>query len=452
MGHELFRTLRAEEEGEWLERCFVAPEGLDRLMGERSVVVFGRPGAGKSALCRMVKRQAQESRHLAVPWSPLETLFLTGEVTLAGQLAEVFDACGLALLEYLYRFPNFGALSSWACQMLRWFIHRFVRGNLYARAGPLLFSPADSTPVKKSQLPQDMLLAPPRKDLLPADDYPLILAELSKALRAAGLNGIWVLVDIGAVEGEAAAGLLASLKKLLSALPLFEKGGLAWKFFLPSRLEAGLIEVAGLERRRLDLFRLEWEKEKLRSIVERRLALAAGLPSLRLEDLCSAPGWLPWLEKVGGGSPREWLEQVRPVFEYYQAQPEKRPVDETTWRMLRRKNPPRLHLDTEGEALWVGGWEIPLSQIPPKSLDLLRYLYTRPNRTVSRPELYFLAYQELNQIPRILTDPGYEAPEDYRSRLDTALWRLRQAIEPDPDDPVLLRTARGHGVRLEVRW
>ena len=451
---DLFLPLRAEEEGDWLDECFVAPEGFERLMGERSVVVFGRPGAGKSALCRMLERRAQESRRLAVRWSPLGSSLLS-EMSLTDLLAEAFDACGLALLEYLVRSVAFEALPSWARQMLRWFIHRFVRGNLYARAGPFLFSesvfPQTAAFSRTRRIPsQAMLLAPPKKDLLPPNDYPLILAELSKALRAAGLEGLWILVDIGGIGDEATSGLVASLGRLLSALPLFERGGFSWKLFLPSRLEAQLVGLGGLERRRLDCFRLEWEIPALRQIVERRLALATGDPSLRLEDLCSAPAWLPWLEKVGGAIPREWLEQVRPVLERYLS--DRCPVDEATWRTLRRKYPPRLYLDEAEEVLLVGGREIPLSELSGHPLDLLRYLYPRANRTVSRPELYFRACRGLPAIPRVPDDEGYEEEANYRGLLDTALWRLRRAIEPDPGDPVLLRTLRGQGVRLEVRW
>ncbi|MEM3554747.1 MAG: hypothetical protein QXU79_02900 [Candidatus Micrarchaeaceae archaeon] len=442
---EFFLTLRAEEEGDWLAECFVAPEDFERILGERSIVVFGRPGSGKSALCRMMECKAYEGRRLPVRWSPLEAAFLAAEeTTLPGLLSDVFDACGIALLEHLARFPSLDDVPAWAMQMLRWFIHRFIRGHLYARAGHLL------TPECRLPQPFTVLLAPPKKDLLPADDYPLILAELSRALRAAGLVGIWILVDIGGIGGEAASGLVASLSRLLSALPLFERGGFSWKLFLPSRLEAQLVEVSGLERRRLDCFRLEWDFPTLRQIVERRLALATGDSSLCLGDLCSSPDWLLWLRRVGGDIPREWLEQVRPVLERYLS--DRRPVDEATWRALRRKYPPRLYLDEAGGVLRVGGWEIPFSKLSGHSLNLLRYLYAHANRTVSRPELYFRACKGMPTIPRVPDDEGYEAPAIYRGLLDTALWRLRQAIEPDPEDPILLRTVRGEGVRLEVCW
>jgi len=49
-------------------------------------------------------------------------------------------------------------------------------------------------------------------------------------------------------------------------------------------------------------------------------------------------------------------------------------------------------------------------------------------------------------------DPDYEPPKRYLGLIDTNLWRLRKAIEPDPKNPILLITRRGLGVTLQVRW
>ena len=42
-----------------------------------------------------------------------------------------------------------------------------------------------------------------------------------------------------------------------------------------------------------------------------------------------------------------------------------------------------------------------------------------------------------------------ELAKEFEGTLDTALWRLRGAIEPDPKDPLYVVTRRGQGVRLE---
>ncbi len=82
---------------------------------------------------------------------------------------------------------------------------------------------------------------------------------------------------------------------------------------------------------------------------------------------------------------------------------------------------------------------------------MLCFLYRRGGEVVSRAELYYRVYHGLDRVPS-LTEDQYEPPASYRNLIDTNLWRLRQAIEPDPENPVLLLTRRGWGITLQVRW
>jgi len=170
-----------------------------------------------------------------------------------------------------------------------------------------------------------------------------------------------------------------------------------------------------------------------------------------LEQLCTAPGLLEWLEKVGGESPREWLDQIAILAEYYARHPDASPIDEKMWRKLRLRHPPRFYLDEKRCQAIVGGRRINLEELPEKAYEILRYLYQRSGEVVSKGELYFRVYRGLDRVPRP-ADPDYEAPKDYASLIDTNIWRLRKAIEPDPKNPVLLITRRGFGVTLRVRW
>ncbi|HSO26902.1 MAG TPA: winged helix-turn-helix domain-containing protein, partial [Anaerolineales bacterium] len=93
-----------------------------------------------------------------------------------------------------------------------------------------------------------------------------------------------------------------------------------------------------------------------------------------------------------------------------------------------------------------------LDDIPPKAYDILYYLYERSGSVISKDELYYRAYLGLERLPRSSAERDYAAPKDYLGLIDTNLYRIRQAIEPDPSFPVLLQTVRGHGVRLVSRW
>ena len=83
---------------------------------------------------------------------------------------------------------------------------------------------------------------------------------------------------------------------------------------------------------------------------------------------------------------------------------------------------------------------------------MLCYLYQHGGQVVTKAELYFLVYRGLDRVPRSPADEYFEGRKEYEGLVDTNLWRLRKAIEPDLSDPVLLVTRRGHGVVLRVRW
>ena len=95
--------------------------------------------------------------------------------------------------------------------------------------------------------------------------------------------------------------------------------------------------------------------------------------------------------------------------------------------------------------------EISLDEVPPKAYDMLRYLYRHSGQVVTKAELYYLIYRELGSVPRSAADLGYDSPNTFAGLIDTSIYRLRQAIEPNPAEPVLLQTVRGHGVKLVSR-
>ena len=455
LGLTVFDSLRAEDEP-WLDECFVPPPGADQVTGDGSSLIFGVPGSGKTALYRhLLKRSLGpdgKPRRLIVPWRPAP-----GSQTLSGglravraQVAEILDACVTALLAHLSRDPDrLQAIPPLAQETLAWFVQRRYRGETI---------PSLPRSVKETDAEEPLLrnlLETPVPDVLYPDASPdQMAAELIGAIAPLGLEGIWVMVDGLETWAELAyEELVTGLKAFLSTLPLFERTNFSYKLFVPTRLEPALAGVSAVVRRRVTAYYLRWDLPSLKRLVEQRLALATGQNDLTLERLCRSPKLLPWLEKVGPDSPREWLDQVKPLVAHYLSNQMDEPVSEETWQELRREYPPRLHVDEVSKRVLVGARQISLKSVPPKAYDILRYLYQQPGgRVVSKAELYFLAYLGLDHLPRAPGDEGYEAPKEYEGVIDTNLWRLRKAIEPDPSDPVLLVTVRGHGVRLNVRW
>ncbi len=477
IGIAAFDTLRAEDEM-WLHECFVPPADFDLMARDCSIIVFGEAGAGKTALRQeLIRRSSHNGKptRLIVDWRPmpLEAGVAADLSAVRAQIAQIFDLCAWELLNRLARDPDgWVAVPASARATLVWFVQRFLQGDLKTRVGGLL----EGNTAAGQAILQWMMANHINDVLSPSASPDYIAAELVKALQPIGLDGVWIVADNLEpwIEAEPTR-LTDGLKSFLSTLPLFERAKFAYKLFLPQHLEAVLATATGIQRKRLDCYYLRWRASDLQSLVERRLALATGNAQFTLARLCeaSAPppeskasdrqdhkkppakkkvGLLEWLEIVGGSNPREWLDQVRPLAQYYLANRLTKPIDEKTWREIRQKRPPRFYLDESNRRIVVGGRQISLEKVPGKAFDMLTFLSRRGNRVVTKAELYYLAYRGLEKVPRTTYDKDYAAPKEYEGLIDTNLWRLRQAIEPDPSEPVLLVTVKGHGVQLNVRW
>jgi len=454
LGLAAFAALRAEEEP-WLPECFVPPPEFDRMSDpRRSVIIFGDPGSGKTAVHRMLEAISLgtdgKPLRLLVHWRPALPISVAeaGLDWVKAMVSHILDACADALIHHLACYPrDYQGAPAWAQARFVWFIHRHTRGNPALRWGPLAEGDSPGASLVRQ------ILNSPADDILYPDAHPeYVISELVNALKAIDMEGIWVLTD--GLEGWAEMAfdrLCAGLKAFLSTLSLFDPSGLVYKICAPSELEPVLSHAGGLIRRRVDGIHLCWDPPTLRQLVERRLSFAFGRESFPLKELCIDSGLPVWLEKVGGASPREWLDQVTGLVEYYTTHSWNRPIDEDTWKRLRLQRPPRLYLDDERRRVIVGGRCVNLEDLPAKAYEMLRYLYQRSGAVVTKAELYFRIYRGLDRIPRP-GDKEYEAPKEYTGLIDTNLWRLRQAIEPDPSAPVLLVTRRGHGVVLQARW
>lgn len=98
---------------------------------------------------------------------------------------------------------------------------------------------------------------------------------------------------------------------------------------------------------------------------------------------------------------------------------------------LRHAGP--IHLDLERKTVHCQGKE---SHLTPRLVELLRILMQRPGEVIEREHLFCQAWRT-------------DYTGDTRS-LDVHISWLRQAIEEDPRRPLLLKTVRGVGYRLDI--
>ena len=126
--------------------------------------------------------------------------------------------------------------------------------------------------------------------------------------------------------------------------------------------------------------------------------------------------------------PRELLARIRSVLRRLAPAPAAGPAPvERTVRFG------RCRLDLEGRRLLdAGGLEIALTAM---EFDLLATFARHPNQVLSRERL---------------SDLAHHRPLDPADRsIDIRITRLRKKLEPDPAQPVVLRTQRGEGYRYD---
>lgn len=462
LGLEAFDSLRAEDEP-WLSECFVPPPNIEQIAGERSVIVFGRPGSGKTTLSqylrRLCKNQDGSPNRLIVEWTPTPPIEdnLSGMAVVRRQAEQLLDVCVGAVLHYLAHHPDsWQTAPATSKETLAWFAHQYSQNDLSLRVEQII---EDEQPLGEAVL-RSLLDASPRKVLPPQSSPDKVAARLIRTLNSLSLKGIWVIGNDQELEMWVDVdpdNLVLSLKRFFSTLPLFERTNFSYKILLPALLEQKILAVVPNIRERQRIFPYylgHWSKTRLQELVNQRLRLAIGQPDFTLDKLCDSAHLLPWLEWIGDTSPREWLEQIKPLVKHYLTTSATQPIEEKMWYKLRCETPPRLYLDDEGKEITVGARRISLEGIPSKAFETLRFLYQQPSgQATSKEVLYYHIYLGIDYIPQP-HDKNYEPPKGYENNIHNNILKLRKAIEPVSSgrDSVLFINVPGYGYKLNTRW
>jgi antitoxin component of RelBE/YafQ-DinJ toxin-antitoxin module len=446
---QAFEYQRAEKEL-WLEECFLPTQASDAIFDETSTIVFGDIGCGKSALFKMLLSTCIDENgqplHLVVHWlpAPLKESESGDTAWVNRQADDLRKECAEAIARFIGQFPSVFQEAGWAKERLKWIIQEWLGDELQLRLEPL----QDNCPPEGVLLLQS-IMKEKASPLFTNFEPEKVFKETIKAVRKLGLQNILITMD--GLHGWAldTTSFGPSLAAFSQSLSLFEVDGLYFKYFFPTSIE-GPINRASAQRHRIKGYRLEWSEDDLLQMVELRLKMVFGDSIPSLDALCKSPGLLSWLHKVGGSSPREWLDQLAPLVRYALKHPDHRPIDAQTWYRLRSENPPRFNLDSAHKEITLGGGQLSLSTLPGKEFELLVYLYERSGQVVSKADIYYHLDRGLKSIP-IIGDKEYVDPVGYTHTIEGRISKLRDAIEPDPQHHVLIQTIRSHGYRFKVR-
>lgn len=441
---QTFGSLRAETEAAWLEQAFLPPREFGLMTEPGSILVMGGDGSGKTALELQLKAhaaRAESPRLLTASWRPqLPVDSASSDQVVDAFMAQAMDALSFAFLQTVVRAPaDAYTASSWGRNFMVWFVQNYLQGDHEFHLSRLEQDAAPGGLEAAARLLSD---AP--RTLFPQSTPASILPHLTGAVRALGFNGIWIFVEgLDTLFRVSSEHLTRFLDNFLSTLELFEDPAFAFKIIVSTELGQRMQTARGVITRRFKTYSLKWSEERLVSMIEKRLALTLQREAVLLNALCKDEAWRDWLRKYAGDSPRGWLDLTRPILTAYLEKG--KGLTKTEWQDIYRQLPPPLRLDLEAGRVFVGFGEASVAGIGYK---LLRYLYENRHRPCTKSELYYRAHKGLSHEPRGNEDAGWEDVAVWEGPLDTALYRLRQAIEWDKREkaePLYIISERGKG-------
>ncbi|MGC8781151.1 MAG: winged helix-turn-helix domain-containing protein [Anaerolineae bacterium] len=455
-----FACLNAEHEAD-LPYYFVDVERFDELLeATEPCVVFAARGCGKTAQRRMLAAQCRPERtdgpRLAAHYTYdgfQQALTSAGDdptrVRTDHHVAAILGQALGALRKARQSDPHLDSLLQRPDLAFR----------LQALAAPLPPQPA-SLPVPTMPSSSD---GPSPSEQLDA---------LVQLLADCGLGPLVILVD-GLDEFPTTAGdparITDFLAPLLGTLPLIERPGLAFKFFLPQEVEAELRRRPWFRTDRLRLFHVVWDDRKLQEMLGQRLvhfSVAGNRPYTRLGQLCQSElaGRIDAeLVSLAGGLPRAALALADLLLRTHCRAAE--PTDQiglATWEEVREawktrradflgtdrpQEPatptpapvavwPALFVDEKTRRVWVGETEI-TAQITALELRVLLCLYRHADRICDKDLLIQEAWPDA-QDGEGVSDQAIAA----------TISRLRKQLGQPTPERGYIETIRGRGHRL----
>lgn len=454
IGLSVFSTKKAEDESWLFQHAFVSPPDFEFLKGDHSVVLFGESGAGKTASYMALEQYGHgTSSRLIVRWSPQasENIIEMSTALAMAQLKDILSACARTFLEKLVNDLSFILKAAPATQeYLIWFLKYFIGADNLLDILPASISKKDKEQLQAlaDRFSSDLLGDQP--------DMMVVATEFTKSMKKIGFSMIWIMVDgVVWITQNQRTNAVNSLCSILSTLKFFEIPYLCYKMALPIEFEADLVDAIGITRDRAMVFRINWDRRYLKNILEKRLTFAIG-ESTSFEHIYDVEEICSWLEACGGLNPRAWLEYFRPIIATYWdviSNEKPRKLSKTEWVGARKRSSLHLKFNAERNQVQVGMGNIKI--LSPEVGAIFSYLYKNQGRYCTKKELYYKAYVPFAAPVDKVQEIGEQLvlAKEYDDLINTVIYRIRQAVEPNPKDkePVFVTTKRDVGIRLSTQ-
>ncbi len=293
-----FEKTDADQEP-YLAEYFVKPPYFEQVCGDpeqpRPSIVFASRGSGKTALRVMVERRSRDgSPFLCITYDEFDPVPL-GDVDLAYHIHQISRSVLVGILAELDQRPDATASFSRAQkdQVIRYAdmllgklsaedFHRAIAAvkSLGDKAGDFMRRYSGPVQVVVALILQKLGLTMPAASAIAhgttkRDDSPRYhLGQLVSLAQAIGFSSVYILVDrvdetsMVANDPDRAFDFIAPL---ILDLPTLETAGVGFKLFLWDRLYSRFLEHGGRSDR-INVWRLAWRVDELRSMLQGRLA------------------------------------------------------------------------------------------------------------------------------------------------------------------------------------
>ncbi len=359
-----FATWTAEiEPDQQLGECFVPPPFMDALLGNlggrgsrwqvRSHLVFGRPGAGKTAIRLRMERQLLDERPNAMLLRYTDfvnPLSRGAKPPLGDHVDELLRLATAAILTRLHQSPSVVAnLDSRQKGELLWLVRRNwdelpqEAKNAYASAlnplTPRVFSFAKNAGRAAIDAYNAVISILNKERIEPIDweaeklptggsGSPLLrMQRLWRLAATLGFDSLWVVVDkVDEAPGcQSADAIFSCLGSLLTAQTLLELSQgdeqvVCFKMFItkPDELQR-LLDDAGFRKDRIKVDHIVWDPKELDLALAKRLAHFSNKHVLSFDSLCVADGrgTHDRLARECDGRPRTLFRMAHEIFEAF---------------------------------------------------------------------------------------------------------------------------------------
>lgn len=472
-----FAVFEADQEGEFLPKCFVDRAYLTNILGDPSrpqtAVLISSPGGGKTATREMVVYECREGRMrgraLPVRYDQFSyVLDLVSGDPLKITLHEHTRAIARLLFQTIKEYvppTYFDALDDFEREQL------FALATEYADPLTRLWlkkvMPCEATSIQWEGFTAAEIL-----------DTLINLTCRLGLTKEQSLQSVYILVDrideLQLVSNQAAIHFL----KTLCDGALFNRAKLAFKFFLPQDLAEALYQSMPIAKEKVIIEQIGWDPAALRAVIDQRLNYYSRGNVEHLEELCENTIRSTVMEVLldrADQSPRKLLRLCKFMVRHHLEREDtysNSKLDRTDLRYAIEEisrsdqmnqitsvttHTPQENLtggtvesDTKGllidrdDHVWVDG-KLVSPSLSRQEFALLRVLYLRSPHIVPPEELINSVWVS-NRLSSESEKSGNFDEQNLRKLID----RLREKLEPENDGKKVrfIRNARGRGYWL----